>query len=212
MINFDSINGATTTTTTEATTGELDTLGNDEFLKLFLAELKHQDPLEPMDASAMLDSTLQMSTIESNTKQTETLDDILTSISNPDQSQYINMIDNNIIIDNSTVDILGGTGQFTVNMPDSYDGTVDLIDSEGKVVSSKNISGEAGINYINFQNVPNDGIFDVKFNVVNGSNEGMVIDSNKFNVKGVRLNNGEIEYKVADDFYINNNSVKEYIS
>jgi len=212
MINFDSINGTARSSNTKTTTGELDQLGNDEFLKLFLTELKYQDPLEPMDASKMLDSTLQMSTIESNTKQTETLEDILSSIDKPEQSQYINMINNSIIIDNSSVKILGGTGQFTVDMPENYDGKVELLDSQGNSIYSKNIKGTNGISYINFENVPSDGEFTLKFNVLNNDSERLNIDSDKFNVKGVRFNNGQIEYKIADDFYINNNSVKEYIS
>jgi len=213
MIDFDSINGIPPpTTTTGATTGELDTLGNDEFLKLFLSELKYQDPLEPMDASKMLDSTLQMSTIESNTKQTETLDDIYSTLNKPDQTQYINMIDNNIIINNSSVDILGGAGQFTVDIPENFDGEINLIDENGNKVYSQDISGDAGLSYINFGNVPNDGRFTVEFNVANDNGNTIQVDPNKFNVKGVRFNNGDIEYKITEDYYINNNSVIEYIS
>ncbi len=43
-----------------------DKLTNDDFLKLMLTELKYQDPTKPMDSASMMDSQLQMSSIETN--------------------------------------------------------------------------------------------------------------------------------------------------
>jgi len=43
-----------------------DTLTNNDFLTLMLEEMKQQDPTSPMDSSALMDSQLKMSTIQSN--------------------------------------------------------------------------------------------------------------------------------------------------
>ena len=43
-----------------------DQLTNDDFLTLMLEEMKMQDPTKPMDSAALMDSQLQMSTIQAN--------------------------------------------------------------------------------------------------------------------------------------------------
>ena len=52
----------TTTRTTSPTAGTLD---KDAFLKLLVAQLKYQNPLEPTDPSAMMAQTAQFSMVES---------------------------------------------------------------------------------------------------------------------------------------------------
>ena len=39
-------------------------LGKDDFLKLFVAQMKHQDPSQPMDNAAMMGQMAQFSTLE----------------------------------------------------------------------------------------------------------------------------------------------------
>jgi len=43
-----------------------DQLTNEDFLKLFLEELKSQDPTKPMDADKLLDNQLKMSQMQTN--------------------------------------------------------------------------------------------------------------------------------------------------
>ena len=49
-------------------------VGMDDFLKLLIAELQNQDPMEPMDNAAMLEQIGQIRSIESNERMTETLE------------------------------------------------------------------------------------------------------------------------------------------
>jgi flagellar basal-body rod modification protein FlgD len=55
--------GATNTTTTTAKTPE-DQFGKDTFLKLLVAQLRYQNPLEPQDGSQFLAQTAQFTTVE----------------------------------------------------------------------------------------------------------------------------------------------------
>lgn len=52
-------------------------LGLDQFLKLMIAELQNQDPLNPMDNSQMLQQISQIREIGSTDKLTKTLDAVL---------------------------------------------------------------------------------------------------------------------------------------
>jgi len=49
----------------------------DDFLKLLIAELQNQDPLNPMENSEMLQQISQIREIESNDRLTETLESVL---------------------------------------------------------------------------------------------------------------------------------------
>lgn len=52
-------------------------LETDDFLKLIIAELQNQDPMNPTDTSAMLNQFNQIREIASNDKLTETLEGVL---------------------------------------------------------------------------------------------------------------------------------------
>ena len=50
--------------TTPDSSGALSQLGSDAFLKLLVAQLKYQNPLQPTDGAAMLQQTAQFTTVE----------------------------------------------------------------------------------------------------------------------------------------------------
>jgi flagellar basal-body rod modification protein FlgD len=52
-------------------------LDMDEFLKLMIAELQNQDPLNPMENSDILEQIGQMRQIDSSTRLSDTLDSVL---------------------------------------------------------------------------------------------------------------------------------------
>ena len=58
------------------TTGEKDELGRDSFMKLFLAQMNHQDPLNPMDTENFGAQLAQFSTLEQLYNANETLESI----------------------------------------------------------------------------------------------------------------------------------------
>ncbi len=59
-----------------------DKLSNEDFLKLMLQELKLQDPTSPMDSNQMLQTQMQMSTMETNLQMTNAMESLKTSIAN----------------------------------------------------------------------------------------------------------------------------------
>jgi flagellar basal-body rod modification protein FlgD len=72
-LNFQPIETGTSARTTSAQSTQntvpggssiLGTLGSDAFLKLFVAQLKYQNPMEPMDGSQMLQQTSQFTQVE----------------------------------------------------------------------------------------------------------------------------------------------------
>src|SRR5919199_5040190 len=70
--------GSTTTTSTASTGGTQATgnpkgiLGKDDFLKLFVTQMQHQDPMSPMDDNAMVSQMASLSTVEQLTNLSAT--------------------------------------------------------------------------------------------------------------------------------------------
>jgi len=69
-----------------------DTLTNEDFLTLMLAEMEQQDPTDPTDTSSLIDNQLQLSTIQANLDMTTALSSLETSYANSALSNAASLI------------------------------------------------------------------------------------------------------------------------
>ena len=77
--------GSSTTTTDTASATRASTLDYDAFLKLLLAQMQNQDPLQPMDSTQYVSQLATFSNVEQGLKMNEKLDKLL-FLSNIQQS------------------------------------------------------------------------------------------------------------------------------
>ncbi len=56
--------GATTTARSQEANGTNGQMGKDDFLKIFVAQMQHQDPSKPMDDTAFMQQMASFSTLE----------------------------------------------------------------------------------------------------------------------------------------------------
>ncbi len=97
-----------------------DQLTTQDFLTLMLEEMKMQDPTDPMDSSALMDSQLKMSTIESNLALTESMQAMQASYASSALATAANII-GHVVEDGSTND-KGEIKSYVVETIENKDG------------------------------------------------------------------------------------------
>jgi len=129
------VTGTTATTTTDAMK-EAFGMNSDDFLKLFIAELQHQDPLAPQDASAMLDQLAQLTQVEQSYSTAATLEKLLEAQGNSLAMSSVSLIGKNVTALGNQV-ALDGSNPVTLayQMPAQTDATVlNIANASGQVV------------------------------------------------------------------------------
>ena len=69
-----------------------DNLDKDAFLQLLVAQLRHQDPLEPEDNNEFISQMAQFSTLEQMQNMTKSMDNIATLVNNIDTSVLVGQL------------------------------------------------------------------------------------------------------------------------
>lgn len=116
-------------------------LGKDDFMKLLLIELQHQDPTEPMDSEKILSQTSQLATLEASENTNKALADLAASLGASQHFSTIAAIGKTADLgSNAIAHDKGSQSSFEVYFPkDIKNGTLEILDSEGKVVGTIDI-------------------------------------------------------------------------
>jgi len=101
-----------------------DQLTNQDFLKLMLEELKMQDPTKPMDSQQMLDTQMQMSSMNTNLKTIETMEKLASSFAQSNLSNAANVIGKNV--EDGNIGENGVNKAYTVRSVENIDGEVNV--------------------------------------------------------------------------------------
>jgi flagellar basal-body rod modification protein FlgD len=111
------------TASTQASGGKNAELGKDQFLKLFVAQLQHQDPMNPMQDQDFMGQMASFSTLEQVTNMAKA---------------------NETIAANSSLSLLGRTVTWTDDAKVEHSGVVEKVNqTDGKTVLT--ISGTTGV-------------------------------------------------------------------
>ena len=102
-------------------------MGKDDFLKLLVAQLKHQDPTNPTDMNAMTEQMTQFGILEQLTNLTKAGEASRTSLERT-----------------HAVELLGKTVSYLDDAGATITGTVEKVDTSG-ATPTLTVAGKAGI-------------------------------------------------------------------
>ncbi len=120
-------------------------LGKDEFLKLFITQLKNQDPLEPMDNTQFIAQLSEFSQLE----QLWNVNENLSANGNLTQSVHnalmTNMIGKQVKVASNTIRWTGDSvPEIQYQMPQSGDVAIEIVNETGTLVYRNQMTQEAG--------------------------------------------------------------------
>lgn len=109
-----------------------DALGRDQFLRLLVAQLQHQDPLNPMEGTDFTAQLAQFSSLEQLFAVNESLTGIQEALSVQENSDLLDFIGKTVKAEDNTILVKDGSvvsGSYTLE--DRADVTVVVYDSDG---------------------------------------------------------------------------------
>jgi flagellar basal-body rod modification protein FlgD len=116
----------------------------DAFLKLLVAQLKNQDPLNPMDNSQITSQKAQISTVSGIDKLNTTLQAMATSFSAGQSLQATAMIGHSVLVPGSRLQLQNGAASGGIELPLPADKvTVSVLDGAGQVVRKVDLGSQA---------------------------------------------------------------------
>ena len=126
-------------------------LGKDDFMKLLLTELQHQDPTSPMDSDKILSQTSQLAQLESQDKTNKALEALSASLANSKDFAAVSSIGKYAKLESSlalTYDTQGKPNpiKFELEFAENIkDGSIKIYDEKSHLVKTLNIEeGDKG--------------------------------------------------------------------
>ena len=141
-ITSTGLNAATNAEYTKTTTTANKTsLSKDDFMKLFLAEMQHQDPTEPMDSDKILSQTSQLAEIESADKTNKALEKLTAALGTSQQFSTIAAIGKTADLGSNAITLSEGSNStFEVYFPDDIEqGDIQITDVNGKTLKTLDV-------------------------------------------------------------------------
>ena len=181
------------------------TSGNDlqnTFMQLLVAQLKNQDPLNPMDNSQMTSQLAQINTVNGIQQLNTTMSSMLTQNAT---TQASSMIGRTVQVPTNNLTLASGAANFGVSVPTGADDVVVTITNAAGVAVRTVDLGQMAAGSGNYTwngkddkgNQLADGAYSIKVTATQG---GKVVTANALGtdkVAGVTINNGTMQLALA---------------
>jgi flagellar basal-body rod modification protein FlgD len=131
-------------TTASTTTGSMQQLGQDQFLELMIAQLKNQDPMQPMQNGEFLTQMAQFSTVSGIQSLEDTVSGLATSLQSNQALLASSLVGRSVLSSgNTTMIATGGSVMGAVNLPSSTPGVMlTITDASGALVQRASLGAQ----------------------------------------------------------------------
>jgi len=158
MSNVDPLAALSGKTATE-TSKQPTQLGQNEFLKLMLAQLKNQDPFKPQDPAAFLSQLAQFSTVTGIQNMQGSVSGLADSLRSTQVLNGATLVGREILAPSATGSLTAGSSLHgAAEIPEGATAVeVGVRDSSGQLVRRFPISSQSGLNEFNWDGLMDNG-------------------------------------------------------
>jgi flagellar basal-body rod modification protein FlgD len=190
------INSVTNTSTnTAAATSVAPAAQTDEaqsrFMKLLVAQMQNQDPLNPMDNAQMTSQIAQLQTVSGINQLNTTVQSLLSNYQSVQQLQSTSMLGRQVLVPGDALSVINRNASVYFDLPQASDSTQVLVkDDSGKVLRTLN----AGAQSAGIQTVQWDGKDDAGTQLADGSYKFDVqAQRNGVALDATKLSSGQVQ-------------------
>ncbi|MEI6268609.1 MAG: flagellar hook capping FlgD N-terminal domain-containing protein [Methylococcaceae bacterium] len=130
-----------------------------DFMTLLIAQMKNQDPTNPMDNNQMAAQIAQLNMVSGINKMNATLTGLSSNQQISNSMQATALIGHQVMVTSNKLQLTGGTSQMAMDLSQSADNVVvNISDSNGNLISTLNLGSKAaGIQNIRWNGQTNAG-------------------------------------------------------
>ena len=140
----DPTSGVSSTWNTSTSTSSSNSImGKDDFLKMMIAQLKNQDPMNPMDNAQMTSQMAQMSTVSGIQQVNDTLKSMATQFTSMQVLQGSSMVGHNVLVASNSLTNTAGVVSGAIDLSGNADTVkVDILSPGGQVLDTVNLGAK----------------------------------------------------------------------
>src|SRR5512147_174704 len=117
---------------------------SDRFLKLLVAQMKNQDPLNPMDNAQVTSQMAQIQTVSGIEKLNGTVEGLTSQFMQMQALQGASLVGRDVIVPGNLMDIADGTGQGGFSLTSAADAVkVEVLSPSGQVVDTLSLGAQS---------------------------------------------------------------------
>jgi len=217
-ITSTGLNAATNAEYTKTTTTANKTsLSKDDFMKLFLVEMQHQDPTEPMDSDKILSQTSQLATLESTDKTNKALQTLTEALGTSQQFNIVSAIGKTADLGSNAITLdKGKNTAFEIYFPDNIkEGSVKISDKNGNKIKTLDVgTNDKGVYKFDWdgtdqsKNKVDSGLYYVTASYTNPEGKALTTRMGAYPIESVKFDSGKAYTKLGSS-YVELGKVKE---
>ncbi len=111
-------------------------LDSSDFMTLFITQLQHQDPMEPMDSSDMATQLADFSSMEATMRMADSMDQLLEYQTSQNNLQLLTLLDQDVRVYGNSIGVTGdvvGQGEYSLNQ-DADQAYLEVRDAANRLV------------------------------------------------------------------------------
>jgi flagellar basal-body rod modification protein FlgD len=115
----------------------------DRFMKLLVAQLNNQDPMNPMDNAQMTSQMAQISTVSGIGELNETIKSMSAQFASMQLMQGAGMIGHNVMVQSNTLSIEAGKAKGAIDLPSNADSVnIQILSPGGQLLDTLNLGAQ----------------------------------------------------------------------